>query len=241
MLGGRTPVRAGCSMQRYPDRTSAGIKLGETLRAELDAADVVVLALPRGGVPVGYEVSLALEAPLDILVVRKLGAPFQPELAIGAIAPDGVRVLNHYSVSSYGISPAVIDEIEAQEREELARRQGLYRKGLPPLDVKGKCVVLVDDGLATGATMQAAVEWTLAHGCGTCVVAVPVASAVTCVMLERYPGVRCICLATPEPFYAVGEAYRNFDQVSDDEVITIMAERSAELRQAGEAKRSTRS
>src|SRR5438067_1705849 len=165
---------------RFHDRADAGLKLASRLTSFANRHDVVVLALPRGGVPVAFEVARALKAPLDVFVVRKLGVPGHPELAMGAIASGGVRVLNPDVVRSLGIDEAMIDHVAAREEAELRRRERLYRHGLPPADVRGKAVILVDDGLATGATMRAAAAALRARGPARIVVAVPVAAAQTC-------------------------------------------------------------
>lgn len=196
--------------------------LAAQLSAYAGQPDVRVLALPRGGVPVGYEVARALGAPLDVFVVRKLGTPGYEELAMGAIAEGGVRVLNPSVLSRLDIAPEDLERAAAREAQELARRGKRYRDGRPPTDVRGKTVILVDDGLATGTSMRAAVAALRQLGPERLVVAVPVAAAQTCEALE--PEVdELVCVSTPEPFYAVGQWYRDFDQTSDEEVRALLA------------------
>ena len=207
----------------FRDRTEAGQVLAEKLRAYAGRDDVIVLALPRGGVPVGFEVARALGAPLDVFVVRKLGVPGHEELAMGAIASGGVRVLNQDVVHGMGIPEQVIEAVAAAEERELARREQLYRDGRPAPDVRGRIVILVDDGLATGSTMRAAVAALRELGPKRIVVAVPTASPVACAefaeMVEE-----AVCAITPEPFYAVGMWYEDFSQTTDDEVRALLRE-----------------
>jgi predicted phosphoribosyltransferase len=181
-----------------------------------------VLGLARGGVPVAAEVAAALEVPLDVFVVRKLGVPGQRELAMGAVASGGVRVLNDRVVRSLAISPAVIDEIAATEGEELARRERAYRTGRPPLDLAGLDVLLVDDGLATGSTMRAAIEAARHQGPAHVAAGVPVGAAATCAELSQLADLM-VCASTPEPFYAVGQWYDDFTQTTDDEITRLLA------------------
>lgn len=201
----------------FADRREAGALLGEAVRQRLAGRDAVVLGLPRGGVPVAYEVAAALGAPLDVFVVRKLGVPGQEELALGAIASGGVQVLNEELVRELAIGPDGIERIAERERRELERREQLYRDGRPAADVRGRHVVVVDDGLATGATMRAAVLALREHVPASITVAVPVAAEDTRDMFRRIAD-EIICLATPEPFRAVGLWYRDFRPTSDDEV-----------------------
>ena len=205
----------------YRNRREAGQVLAELVR-ELPAGDSVVLGLPRGGVPVAFEVARAIGAPLDIFVVRKLGVPGHEELAMGAIASGGMCVLNDDVVDSLRISPEVIAAAVRSETIELRRREELYRDGRPPIDVRGKRAILVDDGLATGASMRAAVAALRALGPAEIVVAVPVAAAETCEDL-RHEVDFCICAATPEPLYGVGLWFRDFRPTSDDEVRALLA------------------
>jgi putative phosphoribosyl transferase len=209
----------------FRNRTEAGRVLAEQLRNYADKPDVIVLALPRGGVPVGYEVARALHAPLDVFVVRKLGIPGHEELGMGAVATGGVRVLNNQVVRALGIPDDVIDAVANWELKELERRERLYRGDRPPPDVRGKTVILVDDGLATGSTMLAAVQALRKLGPARIVVAVPVASPDTCALLKEYVD-DTVCAVTPEPFYAVGLWYHDFSQTSDEEVRELL-ERSA--------------
>jgi putative phosphoribosyl transferase len=205
----------------YRDRADAGRELAKKLAEYRDRDDVIVLALPRGGVPVAYEVASALRAPLDVFVVRKLGTPGQPELAMGAIAPGGVRVLNHDVVEALGVPEYMIEEVARAEAEELQRRERLYRGARPPLEVLGKTVIVVDDGLATGSTMRAAAAALKQKGAKKTVVAVPVAAAASCESLRSEVD-ELVCGATPEPFWAVGQWYRNFGQTSDEEVRALL-------------------
>ena len=191
-------------------------------------ADVLVLALPRGGVPVAFEVARALHAPMDVFIVRKLGVPGHEELAMGAVASGGVRVLNDQVVAGLGIPEYVIDAVVNWETEELKRRERLYRGNRPPADVRGKTVILVDDGLATGSTMLAAVQALRRQGPVRIVVAVPVASPDTCELMKAYVD-EIVCAATPEPFYAVGLWYEDFSQTTDEEVRELLARRGAEV------------
>jgi predicted phosphoribosyltransferase len=214
----------------FRDRRAAGRLVAAKLARYAERPDVVVLALPRGGVPVAYEVAQALDAPLDVFVVRKLGLPGHEELAMGAVATGGVRVLNEQIVRALSLPPDLIDAVAAREQQELARRERLYRGDRPPLDVRGRTVILVDDGLATGATMHAAIEALRAQQPARIVVAVPTAAPETCEAL-RAKADEVVCAITPEPFYAVGLWYDDFSQTSDDEVRQLLA-RSAEERRA---------
>jgi predicted phosphoribosyltransferase len=210
----------------FHNRTHAGRVLAGRLKAYAGRTDVLVLALPRGGMPVAYEVARALDAPLDVFLVRKLGLPGQEELAMGAIASGGVRVLNEETVNALGVPDYVIDEVAERERDELERRQRAYRDDLPLPDVRGRTVILVDDGLATGSTMRAAVAALRQLGPARIVVAVPVASADTCAELGREVD-DVICVRTPEPFYAVGFWYGDFRETTDDEVRDLLARAAA--------------
>lgn len=200
----------------FVDRHAAGRLLAQQLGQYAGRDDVEVLGLPRGGVPVAYEVALALGAPLDILVVRKLGVPGSEELAFGAIASGGVRVLNADVISGARISPARVERIAAAEQLELERRERVYRGELPPLALGGRTVLLVDDGLATGATMRAAIQ-AVGRLDGHPVVAIPVAPRETCSLLRREAR-EVICLMTPRPFIAVGVWYGDFTATTDEEV-----------------------
>lgn len=206
-------------MTLFADRAEAGGLLAEAVATRV-AGDVVVLAIPRGGVIVGEVVARSLGAPLDVVIPRKIGAPGNPELGIGAIAP-GVRVLDDRMIEVLHVSPAYLDrEIEAQERE-IGRRQEAYRAGRPPLDVHGKVAVVVDDGIATGGTAAAALRWARSRGATRVVLAVPVAPAASIARLQADAD-EIVVLATPEPFLAVGEWYRRFDQTSDGEVVEAL-------------------
>ena len=210
------------TVQRFHDRHEAGRMLATKLMTYADRPDVVVLALPRGGVPVAYEVARALDAPLDVFLVRKLGVPGYEELAMGAVATGGVRVLNEQVVAGLRIPEYVIDAVAAWEEQELARRERLYRGDRPPPDVQGKIVILVDDGLATGATMQAAVQALRLQQPARVVVAVPTGAPETCEALKREVD-DVICAITPEPFQAVGLWYKDLSQTTDDEVRELLA------------------
>jgi putative phosphoribosyl transferase len=205
----------------FADRRAAGRSLADELSRYAGRGDVVVLAPPRGGVPVGHEVAQALGAPLDVFLVRKLGVPGHEELAMGAIATGGVRVLNRGVLAEIGLTDREIDAVARREADELARREALYRGGRPPLDVHGKTAILVDDGLATGSSMRAAIEALKLLGPARIVVAVPVAAAETCDALRREVD-DVVCALTPEPFYAVGLWYQDFSQTSDDEVRALL-------------------
>src|SRR5258705_7270953 len=216
------------------DRREAGRVLAEKLAAYANRRDVLVLALRRGGVPVGYEVARALGAPLDVFVVRKLGVPGHDELAMGAVATGGVRVLNEDVVRALGIPDYVIDAVAAWEERELERRERVYRGDRPPPEVRGRTVILVDDGLATGATMHAAVQALRRRQPTRIVVAVPTAAPETCEALR--PEVdEIVCAVTPEPFYAVGLWYENFSQTTDEEVRELLAQSASEAAGAAPA------
>jgi putative phosphoribosyl transferase len=205
----------------FSDRAEAGDVLAARLSHLAGRPDLLVLALPRGGVPVGARVARALGAPLDVSVVRKLGVPGHEELAMGAIAGGGVRVRNQEVTSRLGLDDAVIDRVAEAEELELARRERSYRADRPAPDLAGKVVVLVDDGLATGSTMRAAVAAARAAGPARIVVAVPTAPASTCERLRREAD-EVVCASTPRPFRAVGYSYRSFPQTSDEEVRELL-------------------
>jgi putative phosphoribosyl transferase len=205
----------------YQNRTQAGRLLAAELAHYKSKPDIVVLGLTRGGVPVAAEVANALQAPLDVIVVRKLGVPFQPELAMGAIAGDGTQVLDKDLVHALGITDKRVDAVVAKEREELERREQLYRGGRPPLDLEERTAILVDDGLATGSTMLAAVAFARRRLAKWVVVAVPVAS-VDAVDKLREKVDECVCLATPQLFLAVGVWYQNFLPVNDADVMKLL-------------------
>lgn len=206
----------------FRDRTEAGRLLAEKLREYANRGDVVVLALPRGGVPVALEVAKALNAPLDIFVVRKLGLPQQEELAMGAIASGGVRVLNEEVVRVLDIPDEVVNLVAEKDEQELLRREQEYRGDRPPVHVRGRTVILVDDGLATGSSMRAAALALKNKQPAQIVVAVPVGSPDTCAEFESVVD-KVVCAATPEPFGAVGQWYEDFSQTSDQEVRDLLS------------------
>ena len=206
----------------FRDRTEAGRVLADALSHYAGRDDVLVLALPRGGVPVAYEVARALDAPLDVFVVRKLGVPGHEELAMGAIASGGVRVLNEEVVRPLGIPRAVIDQVTRLEMRELQRREELYRGNRPRADVRGKTVILIDDGLATGSTMHAAAAALRQLRPERLVVAVPTAAPDTCDAFRSVVD-EVVCATTPQPFHAVGAWYEDFSQTTDDEVREYLA------------------
>jgi predicted phosphoribosyltransferase len=216
----------------FRDRTEAGRLLAEKLREYADRSDVVVLALPRGGVPVGYEVARALNAPLDVFVVRKLGVPGHEELAMGAIASGGVQVLNQ-DVLGLGIPKEVVDFVAAKEQREVERREREYRDGRGSVDVRRRTVILVDDGLATGSSMRVAAMALKKKQPAQIVVAVPVGSPETCAKFESVVD-KVVCAVTPEPFWAVGQWYRDFSQTSDEEVRDLL-NRASSLTASGAA------
>ena len=209
--------------QIFKNREEAGVQLAYELLEFAGRRDVMVLALPRGGVPVGFEVARVLELPLDVLIVRKLGVPGQEELAFGAIAPGGVRFLNDAIVNSLRIPDAVVETVVEREMGELDRRERLYRGMRPAVDVERKTVIVVDDGLATGATMQVAIGAIKKMSPKRIVVAVPVAERSTRQELTEKTGVECVCAMMPHPFYAVGVWYDDFRQTTDDEVRECLA------------------
>lgn len=211
---------------RFTNRAEAGRLLAQRLTAYSGRSDVIVLALPRGGVPVAYEIALALTVPLDVFVVRKIGVPHHRELAMGAVAADGTYVVNRSIIEELQITG---DEFIAEfhnELREAQRREKAYRDGLPPPVLQGKTVILVDDGLATGSTMEAAVDSVRRQGCKEVVLAVPVAPVDT---QARFGAIvdQMICMFTPQPFYAVGTYYIDFAQTGDDEVRTLLSRAAA--------------
>jgi len=217
-------------MAMFRDRVDAGQRLAAALAKYANEADVLVLALPRGGVPVGYEVARRLGAPLDVLVVRKLGVPGHEELAMGAIASGGAQVIDRDIVAMIGVADDILEHVIERETRELERRERVFRgeRGATPLDVEGKTVVLVDDGLATGSTMLAAVQGLRTRGPRRIVVAVPVGSPETCAAFRPHVD-EIVCLATPQPFYAVGLWYDDFAQTSDDEVRELLDRAAREI------------
>lgn len=208
--------------QIFENREEAGEELAEKLSAFAGQTGAVVLGLPRGGVPVAYRVARRLGLPLDVFVVRKLGVPWQPELAFGAIASGDTLVLNQSIVQSCRLTEQEIESVVRIENIELLRRENAYRGSRPPLDLNGKTVILVDDGLATGATMRAAVKAVRSKHPKRIIIAVPVGSVDTCRELDQLSEVMCVCATTPEPFYGVGMWYRDFSQTTDAEVRELL-------------------
>ena len=208
---------------QFLNRTEAGQFLAENLSSYANRDDVIVLGLPRGGVPVAAGVAKELNAPLDVFVVRKLGLPGHPELAMGAIATGGVRVFNGEIVNALRIPDEVIDAVSAEELVELQRRENAYRAGLPPLDVEGKTVIVVDDGVATGSTMLAAVSALRQLNAARIVVAAPLIAASSSREIQRKAD-EVVAVMIPERFYAVGQWYEDFSQTSDEEVCELLAQ-----------------
>jgi predicted phosphoribosyltransferase len=213
----------------FANRREAGRELAGRLEAYRGRSDVVVLALPRGGVPVAFEVAEALDVPLDIFVVRKLGMPGQPEFAIGAIASGGVRVLSKDAIRWHRVSQNQIDAVAREELAELQRREQAYRQGRTLIDLHRRTVILVDDGLATGSSMRAAVQAVRAHEPARVVVAVPIGASSTCEALAAITD-ETVCARTPEPFSAVGLWYRDFSQTTDEEVRRLLQEHAFRTR-----------
>lgn len=211
----------------FDNRVDAGRQLARALSGYAGRSDLMVLALPRGGVPVGYQVARALNAPLDVLIVRKLGTPGHEELAMGAVASGGVRVLNQDIVTAYRIDAATLEAVTARERQELERRERLYRGDRPYPALEGRCLIVVDDGIATGATLRAGLAALRPQRPACLVVAVPLAPRDTVERL-RAEADQVVCLKMPEPFYAVGQGYRDFSQTSDAEVRELLARAQAE-------------
>ncbi|MES1191881.1 MAG: phosphoribosyltransferase [Steroidobacter sp.] len=209
-------------MKIFTNREQAGRELARRLHREVNCKDAIVLALPRGGVPVGYAVAQALRLPLDILVVRKLGVPSQPELAMGAIASGDVVVLNDDIMQMINGSQALVEEVSRIERDELLRRERTYRGDLPPLQVAGHTVILVDDGAATGATMRAAVRALQQQHATQVIAALPTASVEAFHLLKQEAD-QVVCLQIPELFYSVGEWYQEFAQTTDQQVMDLLA------------------
>jgi predicted phosphoribosyltransferase len=206
----------------FRDRREAGRQLAQRLAAYANRPDVLVFALPRGGVPVAYEVARALHAPLDVFLVRKLGLPGHEELAMGAVASGGVRVLNRDVVERLQLPDELIDAVTRRELQELERRERAYRGDRPFPDVQGKTIILVDDGLATGSTMRAAAEALRQQGPARLVIAVPAGSPETCNDFREEVD-EVVCAITPDPFYAVGLWYQDFSQTTDDEVRELLS------------------
>ena len=221
----------------FPDRRDAGAALARALAPYTGRADVIVLALPRGGVPVAYEVARALDAPLDVFVVRKLGLPGPDALAMGAVASGGLVVFNRDVIGTVGLGEDDVARVLRAEQRELQRREQLYRDDRPSPPVEGKTVILVDDGLATGSSMLAAVAALRERRPARIVVAVPIGAADTCSELRRYAD-EVICAVTPEPFYGVGAWYQDFSQTTDDEVRDLLQRADHEWTQAHSARRA---
>lgn len=209
--------------KKFKNRRASGRALAEKLSEYKNRKDVVVLALPRGGVPVAYEVATALNVPLDVFLVRKLGVPFREELAFGAIASGGFIVFNEGIVESFKIPSSLIEKVRKKEQAELERREKLYRSDTTGIDLCNKTVILVDDGIATGASMQVALVAIRQLKPKQIIVAVPVASTEVCNEIQMQPNVSCVCMMTPEPFYGVGMWYRDFSQTNNREVCDLLA------------------
>jgi putative phosphoribosyl transferase len=218
----RVPDPFGGLEMIFADRVEAGQLLAHKLNEYANRSDVIILGLPRGGVPVAYEVAKVLDAPLDVFLVRKLGVPGHEELAMGAIASGGVRVLNDFVIQSLGIPEISIDRAVRREQLELERREQVYRGSQPPLNVRGLTAIIVDDGLATGSTMRAAVSALKLLEPAKIIVAAPVASYETCESFKTEVDSSCICVITPERFDGVGKWYQDFSQTTDEEVCTLL-------------------
>ena len=216
----------------FKDRHAAGRALAVRLAEYSGLDDAIVLALPRGGVPVAWEVASALGLPLDVFVVRKIGLPSQPELAMGAIASGGVRVMNEELLRQVHVADEVIAEMTDRENEELRRRELAYREGRPPLEIAGKSVILIDDGLATGSSMRAAVRALRRQHAARVIVAVPVGAAESCRALQKEAD-QLICLEQPEDFRAVGMWYEDFTQTTDHEVRALLERAALETADVG--------
>ena len=226
------------TINRFRDRTEAGQLLAVQLRAYEGRPDVLVLGLPRGGVPVAYEVAKALHAPLDVLIVRKLGVPGQEELAMGAIASSGVRVLNNDVVQLLGVPDDVIDMVADREQQELERRERLYRGDRSIYEIRGRTIILIDDGIATGATMHAAVAVLRQQQPARIIIAVPVAASSTC---EEFAAEvdEFVCIRRPEAFYAVGFWYEDFSPTTDEEVHALLEQSRQEQSSTPQKRRRT--
>jgi predicted phosphoribosyltransferase len=205
----------------FSDRADAGRILASKLTNYKGRTDTVILALPRGGIPVAYEIGKELGVPVDVFVVRKLGVPGQEELAMGAIATGGMRIINYDVVEQLGINQETIDAVTDQERKELRRREQLYRGERPPREIRGRSVILVDDGIATGSTMRAAIAALRQLGPARIVVAVPVASPETCQQIGAEVD-EIICAATPQSLHAISQGYERFEQTTDEEVRDLL-------------------
>lgn len=209
-------------IKRFADRREGGRALAARLGAYKNRDEVVILALPRGGVPVAFEVARKLNAPLDVFPVRKLGVPGQEELAFGAIAAGGITVFNESLIKTLHLPDSLVEKVVEREREELERREKVYRRNRTPLDLAGKIVLIIDDGLATGASVRAAIAAVRTEKPKQIIVAAPVASSDTCQQIEQKSDDSCICAMTPEPFFGVGVWYRSFEQTTDTEVVELL-------------------
>lgn len=218
----------------FRDRLQAGQLLAERLRGHIDAADAVLLALPRGGIPVGYAISSALGIPLDIVVVRKLGVPGHEEYAMGAVARGGIQVLQQEILEKADIPASAVDAAVQRELQEIDRRERLYRAGRPAIPLEGKTAIVVDDGLATGSTMLAAVRAAARQQPRLVIVAVPVGAADSCAKLNAEAD-EVVCLHTPTPFFAVSLWYEEFGQLSDEEACSLLARAWKEAGRSGDA------
>ena len=205
----------------FKDRREAGRRLAEALGPLRGRTDLLVLGLPRGGIPVAFEVAMALHAPLDAFVVRKLGVPGHEELAMGAIATGGVRLLNRETIRQFSISPQAVRRVMKIEQGELERRERAYRGARPAPEIRGRIIVVVDDGLATGASMTAAVAALRQQQPAVIIAAAPVGALETCAALRAVADI-CVCVNTPEPFYGVGQWYADFGSTTDAEVRTLL-------------------
>jgi len=208
---------------RFQDRRDAGRQLAKALAFLEGREDVLVLAIPRGGVVVGCEVATALHAPVDVFIVRKIGVPGNPELAMGAIAGDGTVYMDRDLIFQLRIPTAYVEEEKERQREEIERRLALYRSNCPPLEIEGRTIVLVDDGIATGSTVEVALRSLRRHDLHELILAIPVAPPASFYRLSRYVD-RAVCLRSPELFWAVGSFYDSFEQTTDEEVVALLAE-----------------
>lgn len=208
-------------VKTFINRVEAGKELASKLRDFAGSNNAIVLAIPRGGVVVGYEVAHTLKVPLDVIIPRKLGAPSNPELAIGAVTEDGTTILDEQLVNYLGVSKAYIEEESRRQREEISRRLRLYRGDVPYPNLRNRSVIIVDDGVATGSTIRAALDSLRKRGAKTVVIAVPVGPLSTIRELQRKAD-RVVCLSTPEDFYAIGQFYSDFNQTPDEEVIALL-------------------
>jgi putative phosphoribosyl transferase len=210
-------------MKRFVDRADAGRALAASLKEYEIDPDTIVLAIPRGGVPVAFEIAVTLEVRMDVLIVRKIGVPWNPEYAVGAVASDGIVVMDETMMHQLGLTPVGLAPIVRAELDELERRERLYRGDEPYPELEGHTVLLVDDGLATGSTMLAAIKAVRTRSPRRVVVAVPIASAEACADLDQAAD-RTICLETPDPFYGVGVWYEDFSETSDEQVLALLAQ-----------------